>query len=163
MRVLGFDPGSRNLGYGVLERRGADWLRIDSGTIRLNPRDPLPRRLAAIHSASSLLLHCHAPDLVVVEECFVAQSPKAALVLGQVRGVLLLAVEQAGIRSSEVAARAVKLAAVGNGGAAKEQVQFMVPRLLRDCPSDLQPDEADALAVAWCGAIHDGRVGNEGK
>lgn len=93
-----------------------------------------------------------APDLVVVEECFVALGPRAALVLGQVRGVLILAVQQAGVQLCEVAPRAVKLATVGNGAAAKEQVQYMMPRLLLDCPGTLGADEADALAVAWCGA-----------
>jgi crossover junction endodeoxyribonuclease RuvC len=154
MRVLGLDPGSRSLGYGLLERTGSSWVHIASGAVHFPSREALPRRLAAIHSACSSLLTEYRPDLVVVEECFVARSPKAALVLGQVRGVLLLCVEQAGIPSVEYAARAVKLAAVGHGGAAKEQVQYMVPRLLRDCPACLQPDQADALAIAWCGAIH---------
>ena len=98
------------------------------------------------------MIRTQAPDLVVVEECFVALGPRAALVLGQVRGVLILAVQQAGVPLCEVAPRAVKLATVGNGAAAKEQVQYMMPRLLLACPGTLGPDEADALAVAWCGA-----------
>jgi crossover junction endodeoxyribonuclease RuvC len=165
MRVLGLDPGSQKLGYGLLERRGDRWHRLDSGTFVLGSRLPLPVRLEAAFQAVSALLAAQPPDLVVVEDCFVAHSPKAALVLGQVRGVLLLAIEQAGISSCEYSAREVKLAAVGNGGAAKEQVQYMVPRLLEDCPALLEPDEADALAVAWCGAIHaqaDSRLGTTG-
>lgn len=154
MRVLGLDPGSQKLGFGLLEQRGHKWCRLDSGTILLGSRRPLPERLEAAYRAVSALLSAHSPDLVAVEECFVAASPKAALVLGQVRGVLLLAIRQAGIESCEFAPRAVKMAAVGNGGAAKEQVQYMVPRLLEECPGSLEPDEADALAVAWCGAIH---------
>jgi crossover junction endodeoxyribonuclease RuvC len=114
----------------------------------------LNQRLEQVHRAASALLATHAPDLVAVEESFIARGPKAALVLGQVRGVLLLAVRQAGIPSREFAPRAVKLAAVGNGGAAKTQVQYMIPRLLDDCPAALDPDEADALAVAWCAALH---------
>jgi crossover junction endodeoxyribonuclease RuvC len=150
MKVLGLDPGSRKLGFGCLEHAGSNWRRVTSGTLVL--RDPLPARLHAAHSGVTEMIRTLAPDLVVVEECFVARGPRAALVLGQVRGVLILAVAQAGIPLCEVAPRAVKLATVGNGAAAKEQVQYMMPRLLLDCPGHLAPDEADALAVAWCGA-----------
>jgi crossover junction endodeoxyribonuclease RuvC len=154
MRVLGLDPGSQKLGWGLLERSGHLWTRVASGTIRLDPRRPLRERLLGAYDAAARLLGEHAPDLVAIEDCFVAASPKAALVLGQVRGVLLLAVEQASIESVELSPRSVKLATVGQGGAAKEQVQYMVPRLIRDCPPRLGPDEADALAIAWCGALH---------
>lgn len=149
---MGLDPGTRKLGFGMIEGVAGRWRRIESGTVAFDPRLSMARRLAEAHRVVGALLARHAPDLVAVEDCFVAHSPGAALVLGQVRGVLLLAVEQAGIRSCEYAPRAVKLAAVGNGAAAKEQVQYMMPRLLVDCPADLGPDEADALAVAWCGA-----------
>jgi crossover junction endodeoxyribonuclease RuvC len=152
MKVLGLDPGSRRLGYGCVERVGSRWRRVMSGTLVLRPTDSLPARLCTAHSSISEMIRTLAPDLVVVEECFVSKGLKAALVLGQVRGVLILAVEQARTPLAEVAPRAVKLATVGHGAAAKEQVQFMMPRLLVDCPSVLAPDEADALAIAWCGA-----------
>jgi crossover junction endodeoxyribonuclease RuvC len=152
MRVLGLDPGSQKLGWGLLERSGHLWVRVASGTVDLDRRRPLQDRLLGAYEAVARILGEHAPDLVAVEECFVAASPKAALVLGQVRGVLLLAVQQASIASVELSPRSVKLATVGRGGAAKEQVQYMVPRLIRDCPARLGPDEADALAIAWCGA-----------
>jgi crossover junction endodeoxyribonuclease RuvC len=152
MKVLGLDPGSRKLGFGCIERAGSQWRRATSGTLVLRASDPLPARLHAAHAAVSEMIRTLSPDLVVVEECFVALGPRAALVLGQVRGVLILAVQQAALPLCEVAPRAVKLATVGNGAAAKEQVQYMMPRLLLDCPLKLAPDEADALAVAWCGA-----------
>jgi crossover junction endodeoxyribonuclease RuvC len=154
MRVLGLDPGSQKLGWGLLDRSGHLWMRLGSGTIRLDPRRPLRERLLGAYQAAMKLLDDYAPDLVAIEECFVAASPKAALVLGQVRGVLLLAVEQASIESIELSPRSVKLATVGQGGAAKEQVQYMVPRLIGECPARLEPDEADALAIAWCAAQH---------
>ncbi len=159
MKVLGLDPGSRNLGFGVVERTGHRWRWIESGAVHLDGRKPLPERLTAIYDATVRLLETHRPDLVAIEECFVARSPRAALVLGQVRGVLFLAVHQAATQSVEFAARSVKLASVGQGGAVKGQVQFMVPRLLDGCPESLGEDEADALAVAWCGAIHSGDGG----
>lgn len=93
MRVLGLDPGSQKLGWGLLELSGNHWRRSASGTIRLDPRRALPERLHVAYQAVSALFSSHLPDLVAIEECFVAQSPKAALVLGQVRGVLLLAVQ----------------------------------------------------------------------
>lgn len=152
MKVLGIDPGSRKLGYGVIELAAARGRRLASGTLVLDPRRSLSRRLHEAHRFTQELIEHHHPDVVTVEECFVAQGARAALVLGQVRGVLLLAVEQAGIACIEVAPRSVKLAVVGHGNAAKEQVQFMMPRLLAECPAALGPDEADALAIAWCGA-----------
>ena len=136
----------------MLERAGVGWRRRDSGTLRLDPTQALASRLDGAYQGVVELLRLHAPDLVVIEECFVARGPKAALVLGEVRGVLLLAVHQAGCECLEVAPRAVKLAVVGHGGASKEQIQYMVPRLLEGCPASLGPDEADALAIAWCGA-----------
>jgi len=154
MRVLGLDPGSRKLGWGLLESSAGRWRRVASGTVHLPVQRPLPERLQIIHVEVSSLLALHTPELVAIEECFVARSPKAALVLGEVRGVLLLAVQQAGLALEEFAPRAVKLSAVGHGGAAKEQVQYMIPRLLLECPASLAEDEADALAVAWCGALH---------
>lgn len=152
--VLGLDPGSRRLGFGLIEARASSARRLASGTIRLRAEDPLAERLRVVYHEVTALFARHRPDCVAVEECFVAQGVKAALVLGQVRGVLLLAVAEASLRLSEHAPRAVKLAAVGRGGATKEQVQYMVPRILADCPTALDPDEADALAVAWCGAVH---------
>lgn len=155
MRILGLDPGSRLLGYGILEPAAASsWRRLDSGVLRLDARQPISARLAQAFNDVQDLIHLHRPDHVAVEECFVAHSPRSALILGEVRGVLLLAAQLASLEISEFAPRAVKLAAVGNGAAAKEQVQYMVPRLVRDCTPKLAADEADALAVAWCCATH---------
>jgi crossover junction endodeoxyribonuclease RuvC len=150
VRVLGLDPGSRLLGYGILERERTGWRRIASGAIRLRTSDPIPERLAVAFEAVREIIRLHRPEHVAVEECFVAHSPRSALVLGQVRGVLLLAAQIEKATLYEFAPRAVKLAAVGNGAASKEQVQAMLPRLLADCQTGLSADEADALAVAWC-------------
>jgi crossover junction endodeoxyribonuclease RuvC len=136
----------------VLERTAIGWNRVDSGTLRLDPDLSIASRLDGAYRGVVELLRLHAPDLVVIEECFVARGPKAALVLGEVRGVLLLAVHQAGCECYEVAPRAIKLAVVGHGGASKEQIQYMVPRLIEGSPARLLADEADALAIAWCGA-----------
>jgi len=154
IRILGLDPGSLRLGYGILHGARGQWTRLDSGTIRLDRNLPLPARLSAAFDEVCRILQERQPTLVVLEECFVAQGPRAALVLGQVRGVLHLAVHRAAIPCLEFAPRAIKKAAVGNGNASKEQIQYMVPRLISNCPRNLEPDEADALAIAWCGASH---------
>lgn len=155
-RILGLDPGSRRLGYGLVEKAGTRWRHLSSGTIILDARLPLADRLLEAHTRISRVLDEGRPHLVAIEECFVAHSPRAALVLGEIRGVLILGVRQAALELAEFSPRAVKMASVGNGGASKEQVQYMMPRLLDDCPEALQPDQADALAVAWCGVTHAG-------
>lgn len=162
-RVLGLDPGSRRLGYGLLERTEGGWRHLSSGTLNLDTRRPLADRLLQVHRFLCELLEESQPRLVVIEECFVAQSARAALVLGEVRGVLILAVKQAGLELAEYSPRSVKLASVGNGGASKEQVQYMMPRILEGCPRDLKADQADALAVAWCGVTHAMVPDAEGK
>lgn len=154
MKVLGLDPGSRLLGYAVIEAQASAAVRVASGTLKLDPRAPLADRLAEAHLFVRRLIIEQRPDQVAIEECFVAQGVKAALVLGQVRGVLMLAATLEAAPLLEFAPRAIKLAAVGNGGASKEQVQYMVPKLIRGCAETLSPDEADALAIAWCGCQH---------
>ena len=150
VRILGLDPGSRRLGYGVLLERAGRWGRLDGGVIRLPEKRPLAERLQLAYEAVRTLIETYRPDQIAIEDCFVAHSARAALVLGHVRGVLLLAAQESGAELSEFAPRSVKLAAVGQGGAAKEQVQRMIPRLVAGCPTSLSADEADALAVAWC-------------
>ncbi len=151
-RILGIDPGSRRLGYGLVERAGSGWRHLSSGTFNLDTRLPIADRLVQAHEHLVRILEEARPELVVIEECFVSHSARAALVLGEVRGVLILGVRQAGLELAEYSPRAIKMASVGNGGASKEQVQYMMPRLLAGCPDLLKPDQADALAVAWCGA-----------
>jgi crossover junction endodeoxyribonuclease RuvC len=150
VRILGLDPGSRRLGYGLLLERAGRWGRLDGGVIRLPEKRSLAERLKLAYDAVCALIDAHHPDQIAIEDCFVAHSARAALVLGHVRGVLLLAAQESGAELSEFAPRSVKLAAVGQGGAAKEQVQQMIPRLVAGCPASLSADEADALAVAWC-------------
>jgi crossover junction endodeoxyribonuclease RuvC len=149
MRVLGIDPGSLATGYGLVARRGNVYTAALSGRIQAPASAPLIDRLARMHDGVAELLARERPDAAAIETPFHARSVHATLVLGQVRGVILLAVRAAGIELFEYAPREVKSAVVGNGGASKEQIQFMVARLLalRD---KLSPDAADALAVAIC-------------
>jgi crossover junction endodeoxyribonuclease RuvC len=149
VRVLGLDPGSRRTGFGIVERRGNAYRAVDFGLIVPPPRLDLARRLGVIAERAGALIAEHAPDCVVVEEAFYHQSVRSTLVLGHVRGALLVAATARGVDVAEYTPRAVKLAVTGTGAASKEQVSFMVRRLL-PVRGMLAPDVSDALALALC-------------
>lgn len=151
MRILGIDPGSLVTGYGVVERRGAGIHHVAHGTLRPPRAAALASRLAAIHAGVANVIEAHRPDLVVVEQVFVAANARAALVLGHARGVALAAASAAGLRVEELSPQQVKQAVVGTGAAQKLQVQRMVQRLLGLAAPPAQ-DAADALAAALCRA-----------
>lgn len=154
MRVFGIDCGTEFTGFGVVEldpkSRSAQLVHIAAGTIRLNRKHSTAERLLQVHTELCLQLALHDPDVVAIEEVFFASNPKSALKLGQVRGVALLAAAQSGRPVAEYAPLSIKSAVVGYGLAAKEQVQFMVARLLRLDRSPDSADAADALAIAIC-------------
>jgi len=151
IRILGIDPGSSATGFGLVERQGSRIRHLAHGTLRPPRSAALPQRLAFLHAALVSLLAERAPDCVAVERVFVAASPRAALVLGHARGVVLAAAAGAGLCVSEYAASEVKLAVTGSGSAGKPQVQAMVRRLLALAAAPPR-DAADALAVALCHA-----------
>ena len=146
MIILGVDPGSHATGFGVI-RTGPVARMLAGGVIRTSSGAPLPERLATIHASLVEVIAAEAPDVMVVESLFNARNPRSALILGHARGVILLAGAQAGLPIHEYAPRDVKKAVTGNGAAAKEQVRFMVMRLLglREEPP---LDQSDALAAA---------------
>ncbi|HEX2483987.1 MAG TPA: crossover junction endodeoxyribonuclease RuvC [Myxococcota bacterium] len=149
MRILGIDPGSAITGYGVVEARGARLRCVAHGTLAPPRCAELPARLAALHAALQEVIGDHAPDGVVVEQVFVAASPRSALVLGQARGVALAAAAASGLPVYEYGPRTIKLAVAGSGVAAKAEVQRMVEALLALGARPV-PDAADALAAAIC-------------
>ena len=149
MRVLGLDPGSRRTGYGLVEKSG-NRLRCGAhGTIAPGARLDLPHRLHDIAERAGTLMDRERPEVVVIEEAFYHESARSALVLGHVRGALLVAAVQRGLEVAEYSPREIKLSVTGTGAAAKEQVAFMVRRLL-DLRGELAPDASDALAAALC-------------
>ena len=155
MRVFGIDCGTEWTGFGVVEADDARELRaLAHGAIQLLKRDHLPVRLMAIHARLGELLLQHSPDVVAIEEVFHAANSKTALKLGQVRGVALLAAASAGVSTAEYAPLAIKSAVCGYGLADKQQVQFMVTRLLRLPAPPERSDAADALAIAICHIHH---------
>ena len=146
MRILGIDPGLRCTGWGVIDFNQGRLQHIANGAIRPDPRASDADRLTAIYQGLSTVIADTYPDIAAIEEIFVAKSARSALRLGMARGVGILACGTAQIMISEIAARAVKKAVVGTGGASKEQVQEMVARLLQVRAENA--DAADALAIA---------------
>ena len=146
MRILGIDPGLRCTGWGVIDFNQGRLQHIANGAIRPDPRASDADRLTAIYQGLSTVIVDTDPDIAAIEEIFVAKSARSALRLGMARGVGILACGTAQVMISEIAARAVKKAVVGTGGASKEQVQEMVARLLQVRAENA--DAADALAIA---------------
>ena len=154
MRVFGIDCGTEFTGYGVVEMisdaREVRLKQLIAGTIRLSKKDRTAQRLARIYAELTGLIALHAPDVVAIEEVFFSANAKSALKLGQVRGVAMLAAANCGVEVAEYAPLSIKSAVVGYGLAQKEQVQFMVTRLLGLENEPDSPDAADALAIAIC-------------
>jgi len=153
MILLGLDPGLGTTGWGVIVADGNRLSHIANGQIKTDSAMPLPARLCVLHDALTDLLLTHRPDGAAVEEVFVNANPQSTLKLGQARGVVLLAAARSGIEVGEYAARLVKKAVVGTGGAEKAQVHAMVSRLLPGVKIT-GADAADALAVAITHAHH---------
>ena len=149
MRVLGLDPGSRRTGFGVVERNGNVYRCLTHGHAPSPPRLDLAHRIHAIVERVGEIMEQSSPDCVAVEEAFYHESVRSTLVLGHVRGALLVAAVQRGLAIAEYSPREIKLSVTGSGAAAKDQVSFMVRRLL-DLKVALQVDASDALAVALC-------------
>ena len=152
MIILGVDPGSIRTGYGVIESDGRRHRLLDKGVLRPAARASLPERLRQIHDGLTALIARHAPDVLAVEDVFHAANTRTALVLGHVRGVVLLAGSEAGLDVRTLSPATVKEQVTGYGLADKAQVAFMVARHL-GMPGDGEAgDAADALAVALCEA-----------
>ena len=154
MRVFGIDCGTEVTGFGVVESgesgRGPQLICHALGAVRLAKAKSLPERLDQVFHELTAELERWRPDTVAVEEVFYSVNAKSALKLGQVRGVALLAAARQGIPVAEYAPLKIKSSVVGYGLAKKEQVQFMVARLLGLNEIPEPPDAADALAIAIC-------------
>jgi crossover junction endodeoxyribonuclease RuvC len=163
MRVLGIDPGTATVGYGVVERSaslGAVARLVECGILRTRPREALQQRLATIHEGLHELFERHRPDVLAVEDIFYATNVRTTIVLGHARGVILLAGAQAGLVVAEYSPALVKKTVVGRGGALKPQVGFMVAKLLKLSAAPKPADAADAVAVALTHLLTGFRRGN---
>jgi len=156
MRVLGIDPGSETLGWGVVDGSGSKYVLVDFGTVKSNPKHLFSKRLFNIYNAVAEIVGQHSPDVLSVEDTFYAVNVGVALKLGQVRGTMLLLAEQHGLEIAEYAPRLVKQTVVGYGNAEKHQVSEMVRLLLKMKTAPSPHDAADALAIAICHFHHAG-------
>jgi crossover junction endodeoxyribonuclease RuvC len=151
MRILGIDPGLQITGFGVIEKTGEKLAYIASGTVKTGSGGELPGRLKVILDGLAEVIATYQPEQVAIEKVFVNVNPQSTLLLGQARGAAISAAVLCDLPVAEYTALQVKQSVVGNGHAAKEQVQEMVKRLLK-LPAIPKPDSADALACAICHA-----------
>lgn len=156
MRVIGIDPGSETLGWGVVEGSGLKYSLVDFGVVRSSPREAFSKRLLKVYRGVAEIIDKYSPKILSVEDTFYAVNVGVALKLGQVRGVMLLLAEQSGLEIAEYSPRLVKQTVVGYGGAEKQQVQEMVKILLHLKTVPTPNDAADALAIAICHFHHAG-------
>lgn len=150
MRVIGFDPGINNTGFGILDYNKRNAKAYGYGVIRPPKNKPLQERLKYLHDETMKLLSEFKPDVIAVEDTFYHKNFKSAMMLGQARGVIILAAARNDLPCAEFAPKKVKQSVVGNGNASKEQVQYMVQNILKlkDIPTPF--DSSDALAVGIC-------------
>ncbi len=148
--ILGIDPGLNITGFGLILIKNKTPILQRYGHIKTNSKTNLAQRLNTIYNSLNDIIKEHKPDHVAIEDIFYAENVKTAIVMGHARGVAIVAATQNGCTISEYAAREVKMSVVGNGAAAKSQVNFMVSNILR-VKEKITPDDAsDAIAVALC-------------
>lgn len=157
MKVLGIDPGTALVGYGVVQSDGVELQAAGYGVITTAASQNLPARLEQIYEALLGLVQDATPDAVAVEELFFSRNARTAFMVGQARGVVLLAAAHRGLPVFEYTPLQVKQAVVGYGRASKKQVQEMVRVLLHLADVPRPDDAADALAVAIC-HLHSARM-----
>jgi len=146
--VLGIDPGTAALGYGIIDRTGSRLRAIDYGVFHTPSDLSLPERLLAIHAFLQDLIELHGPALLGVERIFHSRNVQTALAVGHARGVILLAAAQHNLEVREATPSEVKLGVTGYGAADKEQVATMVATILGLAEPPVPDDAADALAIA---------------
>jgi crossover junction endodeoxyribonuclease RuvC len=147
IRILGLDPGLRHTGWGVIVCEGARLSHVAHGVITPDPKLPFAERLLALFAGLEAVVSAHGPHEAAVEETFMNTNAQSALKLGHARAMALLVPARAGLPVAEYAAKVVKKAVVGTGGADKDQVGWMIARLLPTA-GKTAADAADALAVA---------------
>ena len=151
IRIIGIDPGLRNMGWGIVDQIGSSLSFVGAGTVRSDAKADLASRLCQLHDGLNKVLHQHAPHEAAVEQTFVNKDAKATLKLGQARGIAMLVPARAGLPVAEYAPNAVKKTVIGVGHGDKTQIKLMVNMLLPKAKYD-SDDAADALAIAICHA-----------
>ena len=153
MILVAFDPGLRNTGWGIIDSTNSQISYIGSGNIKTDSKKPIETRLLQINQYIEELMSRHNPESVAIEESLLGKSPKSAILLAHARGAIILSLASNGLSIHQYSPRHVKLSVTGKGNAKKEQVEFMIQKLLPRAKIKSH-DEADALAVAVCHAHH---------
>lgn len=148
MRILGIDPGTGIVGFGILDRDGANNELVDAGVIRTPAHTPAHERLLTIYHDLKGIIEQHQPEIMVVEQLFFAKNVTTAMTVSQARGVILLLGEQMGLKIAEYTPLQIKQALTGYGRAGKGEIQEMVRLQLRLKETPKPDDAADALAAA---------------
>ena len=154
MRVLGIDPGSETLGWGVVEGTGSKYAAVGFGAIKARTKLDFSKRLLTMYNGVADVIERLEPDVLSLEDTFYAKNASVAIKLGQVRGVILVLAEQRGLEIAEYAPRLIKQTVVGYGNAEKQQVGMMIKVLLKLKAVPTPHDAADALATAICHLHH---------
>ncbi len=150
MNILGIDPGLGTTGFGIISNINNNIKLIDFGTIKTSPKDSLPKRLKIIFDHISDLIIKHNPTIFSIEEIFYSNNVKSSLLLGHARGTAIAAAATKDVIIYEYSAKKIKQSLTGNGNAHKEQVKFMVSKLLNMVEPPKSNDASDALAIAIC-------------
>ena len=148
--MLGVDPGLGITGFSILESRESQLSLAAYGTIKPKPKDSLPKRLNYLFEEVNKILDKFSQDVLAVEDAFYSKNVKSAMILGQARGSIILSAAQADIPVFEFAPRKVKMSVCGNGAASKEQVSYMVTKILKLKEPPKPLDVSDAMAVGIC-------------
>lgn len=150
MRILGVDPGTRCLGYGVIETNGQSVVYVTSGEVRCSEKLPVPERLKHLYAELVKIIELHEPDCAAVESPFFSQNARSALTIGKSQAVAILAAANAGLEVFEYPPARIKSHVAGFGASTKHQVTHMVMMQLGLTEPLASADAADALACALC-------------
>ena len=150
MRILGIDPGTVAMGYGVIEDKDDEMTLIDCGALTAPVRSPIGERLSYLYHQLLEIILRYQPDVVAIEQPFIAKNVKSALVIGRAQAVAILAAANRGIPTHEYTPAQIKRQVANYGTSSKEQVQKMVSLQLGLSEVPQPDDAADALATALC-------------
>ena len=153
MRILGVDPGTIFTGYGIIDFEKNELKYVSAGIIKIPAVKEMPPRLQAIYDELNILMKKFKPDEFALETAFYGKNVQSTLKIGYARGVSMLAAMHNNLAIKEYSPREIKKSVVGNGASSKEQVQFMIKKLLALRKTKMKFDESDALAVAICHAF----------
>jgi crossover junction endodeoxyribonuclease RuvC len=153
MIILGVDPGTLFTGYGIIKYSNGEMTPVSSGVIKIPVSKEISPRLKIIYTELDKIIRQFKPDEFAIETAFYGKNVQSAMKIGYARGVSLLAAELNNLPLKEYSPREVKKSVVGNGAASKEQVQYMIKKLLSIKKTKMKFDESDAVAVAICHAL----------